>query len=378
MAFAVLFFIIAFLIVLNVRGAFECVDGFCTLRPDFSSYNFMFIVGIALIVIFVILSSYFQQFFLIDGKVKEAKDKKRPKFSALFSKSPSLKGPKEVKEVREKKKKPVKERLKKPSPNLQTYEPKKKTVPVSAKKLAQDKALRTSDKQTEAIKKDALDKETTRKRRTIAHTKEDLSLIVAKRVNMSAEDARKFLDLTFDTIFKALENHQKVNIHKFGTFTTSQLKERKMQVPSKGGETTIPAHHVVRFKGSDVFENYLNNPTDQPPITVEHVIEDKLDEVASEAKMLPQSRLIENIVKEAELSEKEAKAFLKTMTRLMKESLAKKESVTLYGFGTFEVVEHKAKKMVIPSTEETREIASRNIVKFNPGKPLLEHFNKNH
>ena len=56
----------------------------------------------------------------------------------------------------------------------------------------------------------------------------------------------------------------------------------------------------------------------------------------------------------------------------MTDSLAGGERVTLVGFGTFQVMERKARKGVNPQTRETIQIPAKKVPKFGPGKGLRE------
>ena len=48
------------------------------------------------------------------------------------------------------------------------------------------------------------------------------------------------------------------------------------------------------------------------------------------------------------------------------------DTVSLVGFGTFKVVERKARKGRNPQTGETMKIKAKNVVKFKPGKKLKD------
>jgi len=54
------------------------------------------------------------------------------------------------------------------------------------------------------------------------------------------------------------------------------------------------------------------------------------------------------------------------------DSLVREERVTLVGFGTFQVMERKARKGVNPQTRETIQIPAKKVPKFRPGKGLRE------
>lgn len=51
-------------------------------------------------------------------------------------------------------------------------------------------------------------------------------------------------------------------------------------------------------------------------------------------------------------------------------SLAREEKVTFVGFGTFQVMTRKARRVVNPQTRETIQIPAKKVPKFMPGKSL--------
>lgn len=57
-------------------------------------------------------------------------------------------------------------------------------------------------------------------------------------------------------------------------------------------------------------------------------------------------------------------------------SLKKGESVTLVGFGTFDVNKREARKGRNPKTGEAIKIKARTVAKFRPGKALRETVSK--
>jgi len=54
------------------------------------------------------------------------------------------------------------------------------------------------------------------------------------------------------------------------------------------------------------------------------------------------------------------------------DSLAREERVTLVGFGTFRVMERKARRGRNPQTGKELEIPAKKVPKFRPGKSLRE------
>jgi DNA-binding protein HU-beta len=59
----------------------------------------------------------------------------------------------------------------------------------------------------------------------------------------------------------------------------------------------------------------------------------------------------------------------------IQESLAKKEKVSIAGFGVFETVHRPARDGRNPQTGQTIKIAASNAVKFKPGKSLRDAVN---
>lgn len=70
----------------------------------------------------------------------------------------------------------------------------------------------------------------------------------------------------------------------------------------------------------------------------------------------------------ANYTEKIVDAILETIT----DELAKGETVSLYGFGKFEVKERAARKGFNPATHEAIEIPAKKVVNFKPEKKLKE------
>ncbi|GAG41877.1 unnamed protein product [marine sediment metagenome] len=56
----------------------------------------------------------------------------------------------------------------------------------------------------------------------------------------------------------------------------------------------------------------------------------------------------------------------------MSDSLSQEEKVTLVGFGTFQVMERKARRGVNPQTRKTIQIPAKKVPQFKAGKGLRE------
>jgi DNA-binding protein HU-beta len=81
--------------------------------------------------------------------------------------------------------------------------------------------------------------------------------------------------------------------------------------------------------------------------------------------------LIEEIQKDIR-DEAIAKTVLNNIISNITDSLQRGESVKLAGFGTFKVIERKARKGVNPRTGEGISIPPKRVPKFIPGKKLKE------
>ena len=84
------------------------------------------------------------------------------------------------------------------------------------------------------------------------------------------------------------------------------------------------------------------------------------------------AELIEEVRTETGLTRRTSREAVDGVTSVIIESLARGEKVTLVGFGTFQVMERKARKGVNPQTRETIQIPAKKVRKFKPGKGLME------
>jgi nucleoid DNA-binding protein len=79
-----------------------------------------------------------------------------------------------------------------------------------------------------------------------------------------------------------------------------------------------------------------------------------------------------NEVLEVVETKKDAQAVVECVLSSITKSLEKGEAVSLIGFGTFKVVDRKARKGRNPQTGEEIDIAASKVPKFTPGKALKE------
>ena len=84
------------------------------------------------------------------------------------------------------------------------------------------------------------------------------------------------------------------------------------------------------------------------------------------------AELIEEVAGKVGLTKKDANNVVDAITSAITDSLARNERVALVGFGTFQVMERKARRGVNPQTRKTIQIPAKNVPKFRPGKGLRE------
>lgn len=82
--------------------------------------------------------------------------------------------------------------------------------------------------------------------------------------------------------------------------------------------------------------------------------------------------LIDKMAGEASISKAAAEKALGAFIGGVKNALRKGENVTLIGFGTYSVVERKARTGRNPQTGAVLQIPAKNTIKFKAGKGLRE------
>ncbi|MEE9192107.1 MAG: HU family DNA-binding protein [Candidatus Aerophobetes bacterium] len=84
------------------------------------------------------------------------------------------------------------------------------------------------------------------------------------------------------------------------------------------------------------------------------------------------AELVEEVVNETGLTRRTAREAVNTVTSVITDALARGEKVTLVGFGTFKVMQRKARTGRNPQTGQTIQIPAKKAPKFRPGKGLRE------
>lgn len=87
------------------------------------------------------------------------------------------------------------------------------------------------------------------------------------------------------------------------------------------------------------------------------------------------TELVAAIAEQAEMTKKDAEKALTAFTEVVAKELKKGEKIQLVGFGTFEVVDHAARKGRNPQTKEEIDIPASKAPKFKPGKALKDEVN---
>ncbi len=80
--------------------------------------------------------------------------------------------------------------------------------------------------------------------------------------------------------------------------------------------------------------------------------------------------LVEQVSYQTGLTKKTSREAIDAITSVITDTLARGEKVTLVGFGTFQIMERKARIGRNPQTGETIQIRARKVPRFKPGKNL--------
>lgn len=84
------------------------------------------------------------------------------------------------------------------------------------------------------------------------------------------------------------------------------------------------------------------------------------------------ANLVDEVSGKVGITKKDAGNVVDPITRTITNTLKKGEKVTLVGFGTFQVMQRRARRGVNPQTRGTIQIPAKKVAKFRPGKGLRE------
>ena len=90
-------------------------------------------------------------------------------------------------------------------------------------------------------------------------TRKDLAHKIFKKLGFSKNFSSLFLDSFFETLSKQLIENKKVKLTNFGTFLTSDKRERIGRNPKTKIEAKIKQRKVIKFKPSLTFKKKVNN-----------------------------------------------------------------------------------------------------------------------
>jgi len=84
------------------------------------------------------------------------------------------------------------------------------------------------------------------------------------------------------------------------------------------------------------------------------------------------AELIEKVADQTGLTKRVSREAIDAITSAIADSLAREERVTLVGFGTFQVMERKARRGRNPQTGKELQIPAKKVPKFKAGRGLRE------
>ena len=84
------------------------------------------------------------------------------------------------------------------------------------------------------------------------------------------------------------------------------------------------------------------------------------------------AELVEEVAGQTGFTKKTSREAVNTIISVITDALAREEKVTLVGFGTFQVIERKARRGRNPQTGRTIQIPAKKVPKLVAGKGLRE------
>ena len=84
------------------------------------------------------------------------------------------------------------------------------------------------------------------------------------------------------------------------------------------------------------------------------------------------AELVEEVSSKVVITQKDTRNIIDAVTEAITDSLSNGERVTLVGFGTFGVMERKARRGRNPQTGEELQIPAKKVAKFVPGNGLRQ------
>lgn len=82
--------------------------------------------------------------------------------------------------------------------------------------------------------------------------------------------------------------------------------------------------------------------------------------------------LVDEVARQTGLSKKVCRETVDAVISTITDALAKREKVTLVGFGSFKIMTRKSRRGRNPQTGEELQIPAKEVPKFDPGKSLRQ------
>jgi len=80
-----------------------------------------------------------------------------------------------------------------------------------------------------------------------------------KYTSLNSRDIENIIDLFFKKIFSSLQNNQKVEIRKFGTFSNKVNKEKYVRNPKTNEKIFKVASNKIHFKIGKILHQRIND-----------------------------------------------------------------------------------------------------------------------
>ena len=87
--------------------------------------------------------------------------------------------------------------------------------------------------------------------------KNDVTAAMAKRANLTQNEAERALDAFLETLGNALRDGEKVQLLGYGTFEVRERAERRGRNPQTQEEMVIPATRVPVFKAGKILREIV-------------------------------------------------------------------------------------------------------------------------
>src|ERR1700734_1166479 len=94
-------------------------------------------------------------------------------------------------------------------------------------------------------------------------TKADLIEEVLKVTELPRKESEAIVETIFDSIIKALQTGDKIEIRGFGSFRTRQRRGRVGRNPKTGAKVDVPPKRIPFFKPSKELKDFVNHQLTQ-------------------------------------------------------------------------------------------------------------------